>query len=516
MKTAWERVEIARNPNRKTALDYIDKVFDEFLELHGDRISKDDASIVCGLARIGNCNFTVIAQQKGRNTKENIMRNFGMPNPESYRKAMRFMKQAEKFNRSIITFVDTKGAYPGIEAEEKGQGEAIARSMFEMSKLKVPVITIVIGEGSSGGALAISIANKIIMLENAIYSILSPEGYASILWKDSSRVQEAAEKMNLTAQDLYDLKIIDIILSEQEGFEETTENMRKEILKEVSELSKMSQNELVEQRYSKFRQIGIRKMILEGKKILIMGIRNKWSIAFGIAKSAYENGSQLLFTYMGEDSKEKIEELISEFKGAKAYVCNGASEDEVVKATFEKIKAENGKIDGIVHAIAHANTEDLHKDFIYTEKEGYAHAVDVSAYSFVLISRLAKEMDMLNENASLLTLTYHGSRQVIEGYNVMGVAKAALEASVRYLAENLGKHGMRVNAISAGPIKTLSAKGIKDFGSILTVVEEKAPLHQNVTTTQVGDVATFLLSGMSSCVTGQIIYADNGFSIMGV
>lgn len=257
-------------------------------------------------------------------------------------------------------------------------------------------------------------------------------------------------------------------------------------------------------------------MILDGKKILIMGIRNKWSIAFGIAKSAYENGAQLLFTYMGEDNKAKIEELISEFKGAKAYVCNGASEDEVVRATFEKIKAENGKIDGIVHAIAHANTEDLHQDFIYTGKEGYTHAVDVSAYSFVLVSRLAKEMDLLNENSSLVTLTYHGSRQVIPGYNVMGVAKAALETSVRYLADNLGRNGVRVNAISAGPIKTLSAKGIKDFNSILTVVEEKAPLHENVTTTQVGNVATFLLSEMSSCVTGQTIYADNGFSIIGV
>ena len=256
MKTAWERVEIARNPNRKTALDYIDKVFDEFIELHGDRISKDDASIVCGLARINNQSFTVIAQQKGRNTKENIMRNFGMPNPESYRKAMRFMKQAEKFNRPIITFVDTKGAYPGIEAEEKGQGEAIAKSMFEMSKLKVPVITIVIGEGSSGGALAISIANKIIMLENAIYSILSPEGYASILWKDSSRAQEAAEKMKLTAQDLYDFKIIDKIIAEQDEFEKIAEDMRKEILNEIEELSKMSQTELIEHRYSKFRKIG--------------------------------------------------------------------------------------------------------------------------------------------------------------------------------------------------------------------------------------------------------------------
>ena len=256
MKTAWERVEIARNPNRKTSLDYIEKIFDEFVELHGDRISKDDSAIVCGLAKIGNQNFTVIAGQKGRNTKENIMRNFGMPNPESYRKAIRFMKQAEKFNRPIITFVDTKGAYPGIEAEEKGQGEAIAKSMFEMAKLKVPIITIVIGEGSSGGALAISIANKIIMLENAIYSILSPEGYASILWKDSSRAQEAAEKMKLTAQDLYNFKIIDKIIEEKEEFEIVAKNMSQEILKLVNELNTMSKTEIIQHRYSKFRQIG--------------------------------------------------------------------------------------------------------------------------------------------------------------------------------------------------------------------------------------------------------------------
>ena len=257
-------------------------------------------------------------------------------------------------------------------------------------------------------------------------------------------------------------------------------------------------------------------MLLKAKKILIMRIRNKWSIAFGIAKSAYENGAELLFTYMGEENKGKIEELISEFKGSKAYVLNGASEDDLVKDVFEKIKAENGKIDGIVHAIAHANTEDLHHDFIFTSKEGYSHACDVSAYSFVLVSRMARELDMLNENASLVTLTYHGSTKVLEGYNVMGVAKAALEASVRYLAENLGKDGMRVNAVSAGPIKTLSAKGIKDFNSILTIVEEKAPLHRNVTTTEVGNVATFLLSPMSSSITGQVIYADNGYNIMGV
>ena len=257
-------------------------------------------------------------------------------------------------------------------------------------------------------------------------------------------------------------------------------------------------------------------MLLENKKILIMGIRNKWSIAYGIAKSAYENGAKLIFTYMGEENKEKIEELISEFDGSKAYVLNEAYKDEIVKEVFSKIKSENGKVDGIVHAIAHANTEDLHNDFIFTSKEGYSHAVDVSAYSFVLVARMAKELDMLNENANLVTLTYHGSTKVLEGYNVMGVAKAALEASVRYLAENMGKEGIRVNAISAGPIKTLSAKGIKDFSSILKVVEEKSPLHRNVTIDEVGNVATFLLSYMSNSITGQIIYADCGYNIMGV
>lgn len=257
-------------------------------------------------------------------------------------------------------------------------------------------------------------------------------------------------------------------------------------------------------------------MLLENKKILIMGIRNKWSISYGIAKSAYQNGAKLIFTYVGEDNKERIEKLISEFQRSKAYVLNDASDDTLVKEVFTKIKKENGKIDGIVHAIAHANTEDLHQDFIYTSKEGYSHAVDVSAYSFVLSARMLKEVDMLNDNANLITLTYHGSTKVIDGYNVMGVAKAALETSVKYLAENLGKEGKRVNAISAGPIKTLSAKGIKDFSSILTVVEEKAPLHRNVTTMQIGNVATFLLSEMSDAITGQIIYADSGYSIMGV
>ena len=240
--TAWDKVNLARNPQRPTALDYIDRIFDEFIELHGDRLSKDDKATVCGLAKIGDKKFTIIAQQKGRNTKENIERNFGMPNPESYRKGIRLMKQAEKFNRPIITFVDTKGAYPGIEAEEKGQGEAIARSMLEMCRLKVPIIVVVIGEGSSGGALAISVGDRIIMLENAIYSILSPEGYASILWKDGTRVKEAAEVMKLTAEDLYNFDIVDTIIDEPVGgaskdVDAVADSIKKEILKQLDELS---------------------------------------------------------------------------------------------------------------------------------------------------------------------------------------------------------------------------------------------------------------------------------------
>lgn len=256
--TAWERVEIARSPNRKTSLDYIDEIFDEFIELHGDRMGYDDKSIVCGIARIGNQSFTIIAEQKGRNTKENIERNFGMPNPESYRKAIRFMKHAEKFHRPVITFIDTKGAYPGIEAEEKGQGEAIASSMLEMAGLKVPIISIVIGEGSSGGALAIGVGNRVFMLENAIYSILSPEGYASILWKDSSKAKEAAEKMKLTAYDLYDLKVIDKIIEESD---ETANTLKCEICKAIDELLQLSDEGLVEDRYAKFRNIGEYKKV---------------------------------------------------------------------------------------------------------------------------------------------------------------------------------------------------------------------------------------------------------------
>lgn len=258
--TAWDRVKIARESDRPTALDYIKNIFDEFIELHGDRYFKDDKSIVCGLGNIGKQNYTIVAEQKGRNTKENIERNFGMPNPEAYRKALRFMRQAEKFGRPIITFVDTKGAYPGLGAEERGQGEAIARNLMEMSDLKVPIIAIVIGEGSSGGALAIGVGDRVLMLENAVYSILSPEGYASILWKDSSRAEEAAEKMKLTAKDLLELGIIDDVLKEPNGNAKTdilkmSETIKKKIISLTKELQKIDVNELVEERYQKYRNM---------------------------------------------------------------------------------------------------------------------------------------------------------------------------------------------------------------------------------------------------------------------
>ena len=258
--TAWQRVKIARENDRPTALDYIENIFDDFIELHGDRFYKDDKSIVCGLGSINYKNYTIIAEQKGRNTKENIERNFGMPNPEAYRKALRFMKQAEKFHRPVITFIDTKGAYPGIGAEERGQGEAIARNLMEMSDLEVPIIVFVIGEGSSGGALAIGLGDRILMLENAIYSILSPEGYASILWKDSSRAEEAAEKMRLTAKDLLELGIIDEVLKEPNGnakkdIEKMSDIMKKKIISITKELRELNINELIEKRYQKFRNM---------------------------------------------------------------------------------------------------------------------------------------------------------------------------------------------------------------------------------------------------------------------
>ena len=256
-------------------------------------------------------------------------------------------------------------------------------------------------------------------------------------------------------------------------------------------------------------------MILKDKTILIMGIRNKWSIAYGAAKAASEQGAKLCFTFMGEENRGKVEELISEFEGAKAYECD-ASIDESIEKMFKDVKRDYGKIDGLVHCIAHAFTEDLRNDFINTSKDGFAHANDTSAYSLVAITRYAKNMEVLNENASIVALTYYGSTKVLPGYNVMGVAKAALECSIRYLADDLGKNGIRINAISAGPIKTLSSKGIQDFNSILGVVETKAPLKRNVTKEEVGGAVAFCLSNLASAVTGQVIYADNGYNIMGI
>lgn len=215
--TPWDRVVLARLNDRPTSLDYIDMIFDDFIEFHGDRLYGDDPAIVGGIATINGIAVTVIGEQKGRNTKENLYRNFGMPHPEGYRKALRLMKQAEKFKRPIITFIDTPGAYCGIGAEERGQAEAIARNLMEMSSIDTKKIAIVIGEGSSGGALAISVADEIWMLENAVYSILSPEGFASILWKDATRAKEAADVMKMTSYDLKELGIINKIIKEPAG-----------------------------------------------------------------------------------------------------------------------------------------------------------------------------------------------------------------------------------------------------------------------------------------------------------
>lgn len=221
--TAWERVKRARSSERPTSIDYISGIFDRFMELHGDRVCRDDGAIVGGIARLDGIMVTVIGEQKGRSLKQNQKRNFGMPYPDGYRKALRLMKQAEKFGRPVICFVDTPGAFCGIEAEERGQGEAIARNLYEMSALKVPVLSIFIGEGGSGGALALAVANEVWMLENATYSILSPEGFASILWKDGKRADEAAGVMKVTAEDLKELHIVERVFGEHL---ETTDEMQ--------------------------------------------------------------------------------------------------------------------------------------------------------------------------------------------------------------------------------------------------------------------------------------------------
>ena len=258
--SAWDRVLLARKSDRPKALDYIKYIFDEFMELHGDRLYSDDKAIVGGIAYLDDMPVTVIGEQKGKSTKENMERNFGMPEPEGYRKSLRLMKQAEKFHRPVITLVDTPGAYPGIGAEERGQGEAIARSLMEMSRLKTPIISIVIGEGSSGGALAICVGDKIAMLENSVYSVLSPEGFASILYKDATKNKEASEKMKITAKDLKKLGIIDDIIKEKDDKKENLEFVSKEmkeyITKTLNKLDKLDVEDLLNLRYEKYRKIG--------------------------------------------------------------------------------------------------------------------------------------------------------------------------------------------------------------------------------------------------------------------
>lgn len=258
--SAWDKVATARRIDRPNAQFYIETIFDDFIEFHGDRNFADDKAIIGGIARIGNQNYTVVGISKGNNTKENIDRNFGMPHPEGYRKTLRLMKQAEKFNRPIICMIDTSGAFCGVGAEERGQGQAIAQNLVEMIGLKVPIISIVIGEGGSGGALALSVANRIYMLEHSIYSILSPEGFATILWKDVTRAKEAAQVMKITAQDLKEFNIIDDIIKEPWGGAHKNPRrmalmIKKTIITATQELNNETLDELLNERYLKFRQI---------------------------------------------------------------------------------------------------------------------------------------------------------------------------------------------------------------------------------------------------------------------
>ncbi len=257
----WQRVQVARAPGRPTGLDYVQNVFEDFVELHGDRALGDDPAIVTGLARLDELSVVVISQQKGRDTKENIHRNFGMAHPSGYRKAMRMFDLADKFRLPVITFIDTPGAYPGIAAEEQGQAWVIAESIQRMSRLKVPALSIVIGEGGSGGALAIGVANRVMILENAIYSVISPESCAAILWRDASQAPKAAEALRLTAKDLQTLDIVDDIIAEPSGGahrdpETTLKCVLERIKAELKPLCQLSEADLLEQRYQRFRNLG--------------------------------------------------------------------------------------------------------------------------------------------------------------------------------------------------------------------------------------------------------------------
>ena len=258
--TAWERVEISRSKERPTTLSYVQQIFDEFLELHGDRAFRDDGAVIGGIAMFGGQPVTVIGQQKGKNVKENIYRNFGMASPEGYRKALRLMKQAEKFGRPVVTFVDTPGAACGIEAEERGQGEAIARNLLEMSGIQTPMVSILIGEGGSGGALGLAVADEVWMMENATYSILSPEGFASILWKDGKRAKEASEVMKITAKDLKKLQIIEKVIREpepanEENLPEIAEEIREDLDGFLRKSCQKTREQIVEERYERFRRM---------------------------------------------------------------------------------------------------------------------------------------------------------------------------------------------------------------------------------------------------------------------
>lgn len=245
----------ARDQGRLTALGFAQGIFDDFIELHGDRNFRDDGAVIGGIGRLNGQAVTVVGIQKGKNLQDNLSRNFGQPHPEGYRKALRLMKQAEKFGRPVVTFINTAGAYPGVGAEERGQGEAIARNLMEMSDLKVPIIAIIIGEGGSGGALALAVADKVWMLENTIYSILSPEGFATILWKDGSRAEEAAELMKITSSELLNMGIIDKIIPERGYFtSEILEAVKTAIVDELKELSQLSTEDLLEARYQRFRK----------------------------------------------------------------------------------------------------------------------------------------------------------------------------------------------------------------------------------------------------------------------
>ena len=245
----------ARDQGRLTALDFAKEIFDDFIELHGDRNFRDDGAVIGGIGRLNGQAVTVVGIQKGKNLQDNLNRNFGQPHPEGYRKALRLMKQAEKFGRPVVTFINTAGAYPGVGAEERGQGEAIARNLMEMSDLKVPIIAIIIGEGGSGGALALAVADKVWMLENTINSILSPEGFATILWKDGSRSEEAAELMKITSGELLNMGIVDKVIPERGYFtSEIIEAIKTAIVDELAELSQLSTEDLLEARYQRFRR----------------------------------------------------------------------------------------------------------------------------------------------------------------------------------------------------------------------------------------------------------------------